>query len=90
MYKNEPYYVVGPERSLLAEYIEKQQDDSGIRFKCTMCPMTNKLKTNVVNHVESAHFPDTFSYSCEYCGKIFKSLNSKNVHVSKMHRNVKS
>jgi len=77
----------GPDRSLLLEYIKKQQDGSGIRYKCTMCTMSNKLKTNVVNHVESAHFPDTFTYSCEYCGKTFKSLNSKNVHVSKMHRN---
>jgi len=80
----------GPDRSLLLEYIVKHQDDLGIRFKCSLCHMTNKLKTNVMNHVESAHFPDTFCYSCEYCGKIFKSLNSKNVHVCKMHRNVRT
>ena len=61
------------------------QDESGIKLKCSLCSLTNKLRSNVANHVESAHFPNTFTYSCEYCGKIFKSLNSKNVHVSKRH-----
>jgi len=80
----------GQDRSILLEYIVKLQDDLGFKFKCSMCNMTNKLKTNVMNHVESAHFPNSFCYSCEYCGKLFKSLNSKNVHVSKMHRHNKT
>ena len=75
-------------RDQLAEYITKTQDETGSKFFCTLCQMSNNLKSNVMNHVESAHFPNSFAYNCDYCDKTFKSLNSKNVHVSRNHKDI--
>jgi len=78
----------GNDRNQLVEYIAKVQDEAGSKYSCTLCNMTNNLRTNVMNHVESAHFPNSFLYNCDYCVKTFKSLNSKNVHVSRNHKNI--
>jgi len=78
----------GNARDQLAEYITKIQDETGSKYSCTLCQMTNNLKSNVMNHVESAHFPNSFAYNCDYCDKTFKSLNSKNVHVSRNHKDI--
>jgi len=78
----------GTAREQLAEYITKIQDETGSKYSCTLCHMSNNLKSNVMNHVESAHFPDSFAYNCDYCEKTFKSLNSKNVHVSRNHKDI--
>jgi len=75
-------------RDQLAEYITKTQDETGSKYFCTLCQMSNNLKSNVMNHVESAHFPNSFAYNCDYCDKTFKSLNSKNVHVSRNHKDI--
>ena len=43
-------------------------------------------KSNIVNHVESIHFPNLFIYTCQYCGKEYRTKNSLNVHISVNHR----
>ena len=44
-----------------------------------------KNKRDARNHVESIHYPNSFVYTCEYCGKEFNALNTKNVHVTRHH-----
>ena len=80
------YFLPGNnDRRILTNYIIREETENSL-FKCTICGHVNALKTNVLNHVESIHFPDTFQYSCEICGKTTKSKQSLYKHVSVNHR----
>jgi len=57
--------------------------DGGVM--CSLCAKTFKNKRDARNHIESIHFPNSFIYSCEHCGKQFNALNTKNVHVTRNH-----
>jgi len=61
--------------------------DSG--FVCSYCAKVFPNKRDVRNHLESIHFPNYFTYSCEQCGKEFKSLNSRNIHMTRNHNKPK-
>jgi len=61
--------------------------DSG--FICFYCSKAFPNKRDVRNHLESIHFPNYFTYSCEICGKEFKSLNSRNIHMTRSHNKAK-
>ena len=74
-------------REMFEQYIEKTLSEDGKpNFKCTICGKQVSVKTNLRNHIESAHFPGHFSYNCNHCGKTFKSKNTFCTHVSQMHR----
>merc|ERR1712025_633624 len=62
--------------------------DSG--FTCFYCSKAFPNKRDVRNHLESIHFPNYFTYSCEICGKEFKSLNSRNIHMTRSHNKAKN
>ena len=53
---------------------------------CTICGKSNSQKSNVLSHVESAHFPGTFRYTCGYCQKEMKTKNALNIHIRREHR----
>lgn len=77
----------GDDRTALLDYIQKESDSSGKNcYSCTLCGQANSHRTNVMNHVESSHFPSI--HKCDYCDKTFKSKNAKNVHISRNHREV--
>jgi len=58
-------------------------------FVCSYCAKVFPNKRDVRNHLESIHFPNYFTYSCEQCGKEFKSLNSRNIHITRNHNKPK-
>jgi len=70
-------------REVLAEYLKQNEDN---QYECTICGAKNRQRPNVLNHVESVHFPGSFLYDCHLCGKQFSSKNSRNVHVSRNHK----
>ena len=72
------------------EYVVKDLEEGRTVFKCTICQKSNFRKHHLINHVESVHFPEMFSYSCMYCGKDYKTQNSLNVHISQRHREDKN
>jgi len=75
----------GDDRTALLDYVRKESDPSGKNcYSCTLCGQSNSHRTNVINHVESSHFPSL--HKCDYCDKTFRSKNSKNVHISRHHR----
>ena len=75
----------GEDRTALLAYIQKESDAYGKNvYSCTLCGQSNSHRTNVMNHVESSHFPSL--QKCDYCEKTFKSKNSKNVHISRNHK----
>jgi len=56
-------------------------------YLCSICEKyKSPARVNVRNHVESKHFPNTFEYACEFCGKIMYSKNYKDTHISMNHK----
>ena len=51
-------------------------------FACALCSFSMTRRLHVRNHVESKHFPNTFTYPCPICSKEFGTnkafLNHKN------------
>ena len=66
----------------------------GGHFRCKVCGKDSKgmtktkagdIKPNMKNHVET--YIEGLSYSCQLCGKKFRSKNSFSVHKSVYHKN---
>ena len=77
--------AVGQDRSILNKHIVRGGGFNG--WQCSICGKDNTQKSNLLNHVESAHFPGMFQYSCTVCGKELKTKNALNLHMGKQHRN---
>ena len=54
-------------------------------FKCTMCPFTTSKRDSLIGHKRKVHVDRKFS--CSYCGKLFKTKNSMDRHISHVHLN---
>ena len=63
------------------ELIEKV--DGG--FSCKACGKISKEIRNHKRHVET-HI-EGLSYSCQFCDKVFRYSNSRNIHMTRYHRN---
>ena len=56
------------------------------KYICTLCyKFSHNSRTNVVNHVESVHYPNYFTYSCDKCGLECPSKNNLQLHRSRVH-----
>ena len=63
----------------------------GGHYRCRLCGkdslgMKRNARQNMKNHVET-HL-EGLSYSCQHCGKEFRSTHSLNVHKSSKHKNI--
>ena len=63
-----------------------RQPDDYPQFVCNLCGKANSQKSNMLNHVESVHFPSLFLYECPYCGKAHNTKNALSVHISVKHK----
>ena len=81
--------IAESDRSVLNTYVVKDNSEGKMLFKCTLCGKCNTAKQTTINHVESVHFPNVFTYNCSYCGKLYNAKNSLNVYISTFHRNCK-
>jgi len=81
---------VSPDRKMLYEYIKREEVGGKSVSMCTLCGKYNSNKQNIVNHVESVHFPNMFTYNCKYCDKTYNAKNSLYVHICTNHRQEKS
>jgi len=55
-------------------------------WKCTVCQKEHKSKTLIRDHVEAQHFK-SIDYSCDHCGKVYKTRDSFKKHVAVHKRN---
>ena len=58
--------------------------DQDYKYKCSVCGKTGIDKTVISRHVET-HI-DGLSYPCNQCGKISRSSNGLQAHISRKHR----
>ena len=74
--------------SELENYISEIYPDGGGKlWNCSLCNLlSHRSKINVRNHIESVHFPGSFTYQCQQCGKECSSNNSLSLHVSRYHK----
>jgi len=74
--------------SELLQFVARDSSEPGKpKYVCTLCnKFGHQSKTNVRNHVESKHFPNVFSYTCEQCGQSFPSKNNVQLHRSRVHK----
>lgn len=74
--------LVHPGVSSLEDFDQYIRKDGPYNI-CNICAcMKNKSITNVRCHIESKHFPGTFTYTCEFCGKDCFSKTSYRDHRS--------
>jgi len=66
------------------KFMEKEPETSG--YYCKICQMYRKRgKADVRNHIESKHFPNTFTYSCEMCSYVVGTNKALSRHVQNVH-----
>ena len=68
--------------------LDAQIDSMIDHLTCLVCGKTASKLQNLRNHVET-HVAGV-KFSCELCGKQFKTRNSLNVHRSNFHKNANS
>ena len=73
------------DRDSLLKYITQNSVGAGASFQCTLCGKTNGQKNNIMNHVESIHFPGSFTYHCNLCDKTVKTKSALNLHNARYH-----
>jgi len=59
------------------------RNEAGVPM-CDICQgFVNRAIVNVVNHIESKHFPSTFTYSCPNCHKMVATRKALQRHLQK-------
>ena len=53
-------YFIGSVTGTFQDYITRSEDGPG--WQCTICGKECAQKVNLAKHVESVHFPNSFSY----------------------------
>ena len=72
----------------LLQFVRKDLEDK--KYYCTFCErFSHKASAMARNHVESQHFPNTFSYPCDLCGEVLSSRSNLMLHRSRKHLNKK-
>jgi len=65
-------------------YAEKEMGQMG--YFCLIChEFRRRSKPEVMCHVESKHFPGTFSYQCEQCELVLVTRTALTRHMQRAH-----
>ena len=73
------------EPSELLQFLRKDKLD--LKYYCTICEnFSHKLSSCTRNHVESQHFPNHFTYTCDICEMNFGTKTTLNLHRSRKHK----
>jgi len=66
------------------KYMDKEPETSG--YYCNICQMYRKRgKADVRNHIESKHFPNSFTYNCHLCSYVVGTNKALSRHVQNVH-----
>jgi len=81
--------AAGNDRNILLKYITRSMNKDGSgedQFKCDVCGKIGGRKDNMLNHVETIHFPGTFDYKCHVCTKPMPTKKALNNHIYRNHK----
>jgi hypothetical protein len=67
----------------LESHVLKVETATATEFHCAVCGKVGGRKDNILNHLENRHFPG--NYGCLLCEKVFRSVNTLQVHMSRLH-----
>jgi len=68
----------------LLQFVRKDRSDQ--KYYCTICEnFSHKLSSCTRNHIESQHFPNYFTYTCDLCEMTFGTKTTLNLHRSRKH-----
>lgn len=56
------------------------------KYACVLCAYNAVNKTDVRYHVESKHYPNHFSYNCQYCDHVLGTFIAMKRHVQAHHK----
>jgi len=66
------------------KFMEKEPETSG--YFCSICQLYRKRgKADVRNHIESKHFPNSFTYNCHICSLVVGTNKALSRHVQNAH-----
>ena len=69
------------------EQFIQRSDNGGGPYYCQLCSYAQTQFSVVKNHVESKHFPNTFSYQCQQCDTVLGTNTALYRHVQRVHKN---
>jgi len=74
--------------SELLQFVKKDPADQ--KYHCTLCRnFSHKVISCTRNHVESKHYPNVFTYSCDQCDETFPTSTKLSTHRTRKHKPVK-
>ena len=63
-------------------------NEVGLKF-CGIClAYSTRKQADLRDHIESKHFPNAFSYTCQECGMVMNTNKAYKNHKFKKHRNI--
>nr|ACO10423.1 Broad-complex core protein isoform 6 [Caligus rogercresseyi] len=68
----------------IAKLISERDPNTEI-FSCLRCPYSSLNKDNLKKHIEARHFL-TDGYTCDTCGRVFKTRETLAKHKIKLHK----
>jgi len=75
--------------SELLQFVRKDSTDQ--KYHCTLCRnFSHKVISCTRNHVESKHYPNVFTYSCDQCEETFSTKTNLNTHRTRKHKQMKN
>ena len=77
------YFPTDLDDLVLDSMSQVSSEGMGTLWQCNHCGKQDKDKNNMRRHVES-HF--SFSHTCPYCAKVYKSRPSLKYHMSTKHK----
>ena len=65
------------------QYIRK----SGARFMCAICDQySGHQRRDTRNHIESVHYPNSFTYQCQFCEVVLNTNKALTRHKERYHK----
>jgi len=67
----------------LPDFVEelKEGDGKKVTYVCKLCRKSKAQKGVLLKHIESAHFPGTFTHTCKFCAKMVKTKSALDSHL---------
>lgn len=78
---------LGGEITCREDFYQYLVDNMDGTFGCGLCNIIkpHKAKENIMQHIESKHFPDMFSYPCSECAVVLGTKKALYRHKQRYH-----